>query len=193
MTNKAKRRLCRYAAVLLACGVLLMLGAAVLLRSLYPYPAAYDGMIRSASKKYGIAPSLITAVIHTESGFDPKARSTADAIGLMQVTAPTMEWALMRSGVSGTPDVTMLTEPAFNIEIGTCVLHLLSEQFSEQETVLAAYNAGMGHVQTWLSDTAYSADGKTLHTIPFSETRNYVRKVRVAQKIYQILYFKNGE
>jgi soluble lytic murein transglycosylase len=68
------------------------------------------------------------------------------------------------------------------------VLHLLGEQFREQDTVLAAYNAGMGRVQTWLADTAYSTDGETLHTIPFKETRHYVTKVRLAQKIYQKLY-----
>lgn len=185
MASRAKRRARRWLLTVLLF-VLPVIGGVWLLRTLYPL--SYEQEVRSAAEKYGISPSLVYAVIHTESGFDPEARSSAGAVGLMQVTPPTMEWALMRSGVSGTPDEKMLTDPAFNIEIGTCVLHLLGEQFNERDTVLAAYNAGMGHVQTWLSDTAYSADGQTLHTIPFEETANYVKKVHRAQKIYQRLY-----
>ncbi len=185
MASRRKRRVRRWIAAV-ALLLVLACGGVWLLCTLYPL--TYEAEVQAAAEKYDLSPSLVYAVIHTESGFDPEARSSADAVGLMQVTAPTMEWALMRSGVSGTPDEAMLTDPAFNVEIGTCVLHLLGEQFSEQDTVLAAYNAGMGHVQTWLSDTAYSADGKTLHTIPFKETANYVKKVHRAQKIYQILY-----
>ncbi|MBE6758028.1 MAG: lytic transglycosylase domain-containing protein [Ruminococcaceae bacterium] len=185
MANKMKRRVRRWTASAVIL-LLLVCGGVVLLRSLYP--AHYAQEIHAAAEKYDLAPSLIMAVIHTESGFDPEARSSAGAIGLMQVTAPTMEWALMRSGVSDKPTVEALTEPTFNIEVGSCVLQLLGEQFSEQDTVLAAYNAGMGHVQTWLSQPDCSADGKTLHTIPFAETERYVKKVRRAQKIYQKLY-----
>lgn len=185
MASKRKRRVQRWIAGVL-CILLLAFGGRWLLCTLYPL--SYTAEVEAAAKKYGLAPSLVYAVIHTESGFDPTARSLAGAIGLMQVTAPTMEWALMRSGIDGVSDEARLVAPAFNIEIGTCVLHLLGEQFSEQDTVLAAYNAGMGHVQTWLADAAYSTDGETLHTIPFPETKHYVTKVRLAQKIYQKLY-----
>ena len=185
MASKRKRRVRRWIVALL-CVLLLVFGGHRLLCAWYPL--SYEAEVEAATEKYGLSPSLVYAVIHTESGFDPAARSSAGAVGLMQVTAPTMEWALMRSGVSDAPDEMKLTDPAFNIEIGTCVLYLLGEQFSEQDTVLASYNAGMGHVQTWLGDAAYSDDGKTLHTIPFEETRNYVTKVRRAQKIYQKLY-----
>lgn len=185
MASKRKRRVRRWLAAVVLL-LLLVCGSVVLLRALYP--VRYEQEIRAAAEKYGLAPSLVLAVVHTESGFDPEAYSSAGAIGLMQVTAPTMEWALMRSGVTDPPTAGSLTEPAFNIEVGTCVLQLLGEQFSEQDTVLAAYNAGMGHVQSWLSDAAYSADGKTLHTIPFEETEHYVKKVHRAQYIYQKLY-----
>lgn len=185
MASKRTRRVRRWTATVLLL-ILTIVGGVWLLRTLYPL--SYEQDVQAAAEKYGLSPSLVYAVIHTESGFDPAARSSANAIGLMQVTAPTMEWVLMRNGVSGTPDEAMLTDPAFNIAIGTGVLHLLGEQFVEQDTVLAAYNAGMGNVQTWLSDTAYSADGKTLSAIPFEETANYVKKVRRAQKIYQMLY-----
>ena len=185
MASKRKHRRIRWGIVLL-CAVLLVFCGGWLLRTWYPL--SYTAEVEAAAEKYDVPPSLIYAVIHTESGFDPTARSLAGAVGLMQVTVPTMEWAMMRCGIDGVPDEARLVAPAFNIEVGTCVLHLLGEQFCEQDTVLAAYNAGMGRVQTWLADTAYSTDGETLHTIPFKETRHYVTKVRLAQKIYQKLY-----
>lgn len=180
-------------ALLWGTAALLLLAAiagsgVMVLRSLYPYPAAYRTEIQAAAEKYDLPPSLVCAVIHTESGFRPDVRSSAGAIGLMQVTAPTMEWALMRGGAETPPSAEALLDPTFNIEIGCCVLNLLTESFGEQETVLAAYNAGMGNVRGWLEDTAYSDDGKTLHTIPFKETSDYVKKVRCAQILYQILY-----
>ena len=60
--------------------------------------------------------------------------------------------------------------------------------FEDTDTVLAAYNAGAGRVQEWLADSTCSSDGKTLHTIPYAETEEYVRKVRKAQEMYRKLY-----
>ena len=54
--------------------------------------------------------------------------------------------------------------------------------------MLAAYNAGQGRVHSWLSDPAYSDDGVTLHTIPYEETADYVRRVLRTQKRYQQIY-----
>ena len=150
------------------------------------YPDTYRVEVLAAAEEYDLPPSLIFAIIHTESGFDPAARSKAGAVGLMQITEPTLEWALMRGGEESA--VVSLTDPTFNIRIGSRVLKLLGEQFENEDTVLAAYNGGMGNVGAWLSDSRYSADGVTLHTIPFEETANYVKKVRFAQKMYQKLY-----
>lgn len=152
------------------------------------YPDSYRDEVMAAAEKYDLPPSLIFAVIHTESGFDPAAVSPAGAVGLMQVTEPTMQWAMMRTGMDATPTADALSEAAFNIDIGSCVLWLLGDMFQNGDTVLAAYNGGMGNVREWLADSRYSADGVTLHTIPFEETANYVKKVRFAQKMYQKLY-----
>ena len=54
---------------------------------------------------------------------------------------------------------------------------------------MAAYNAGMGNVENWLKDENYSADGLSLEEIPFKETREYVKKVESAERIYEVLYF----
>ena len=188
MKQRTTRRVWGVVAALLLVVILLPLLAVVALRSLYPYPTVYREEIYTAAEAYDLPPSLVYAVIHTESGFAPDVQSSAGAIGLMQVTPPTMEWALMRGGEDTPPTAEALADPAFNIDVGCRVLQLLGQSFEEQDTVLAAYNAGMGNVRKWLSDPAYSDDGETLHTIPFAETRNYVQKVADAKEMYRALY-----
>ena len=151
------------------------------------YPMEFVADVELNAEHYDFPPSLIYAIIHTESKFNPEAISTADAKGLMQITDDTYRWACKRAGEeSTTPDD--LYNPASNIRIGCYVLSLLYEQFTETETVLAAYNAGQGRVREWLSDPAYSKDGKTLYNIPYEETENYVRRVINTQAKYQKLY-----
>ena len=67
-------------------------------------------------------------------------------------------------------------------------MHKLHNQFETTQTALAAYNAGSGNVSKWLQDSNYSDDGKTLKDIPYEETKKYVKKVMIVQKIYQWIY-----
>ncbi len=152
------------------------------------YPLNYQAQVMAASEEHTIPPSLIYAVIDTESGFDPQALSKADAKGLMQLTDDTFRWAMNRAGEKDKYTVNALFDPAVNIHYGTYVLALLGEQFENTETVLAAYNAGQGIVSQWLRDPRYSDDGKTLRTIPYPETAGYVKRVLDTQKRYQELY-----
>ena len=151
------------------------------------YPCKYSDLVEEAATAYDIPPSLVYAVIHTESKFQPDAHSSAGAMGLMQLTDETYQWALQRAG-QPTDSSASLFDPAVNIRYGTYVLSLLGEQFTNTETVLAAYNAGQGHVREWLDDPAYSADGETLDVIPYPETEEYVERVLSAREQYQILY-----
>lgn len=187
--SRRRRRARRFMAILLiaavVCVVLLHKGGGVVERTFYP--DKYRDEVIAAAEKYGLSPSLVFAVIHQESRFRPDAVSSAGATGLMQITDSTWEWVQYRGGGLGdSPDD--LTDPTVNIDTGCCTLMLLSELFENGDTVLAAYNAGQGNVGAWLQDERYSADGVTLHTIPFKETADYVQKVRRAQKMYQKLY-----
>ncbi len=148
------------------------------------YPLRYTEEVAASAEEFDIPESLIYAVIHTESRFRAEAVSSADAKGLMQLTDPTFEWILSKLGESS-GDV---FDPQTNIRCGTKTLAVLHIEFDNIETILAAYNAGSGNVTKWLKDSAYSEDGKTLHTIPFAETREYVVRVLKAQKQYQTLY-----
>lgn len=152
------------------------------------YPIKYQDEVAAASNNFGIEPSLIYAIIHTESSFNPQAISSADAKGLMQLTDSTFKWALDRAGENGVHTSKELFVPSVNIHYGVYVLVLLGEQFKDIETVLAAYNAGQGRVAEWLGDKQYSSDGIHLHTIPYPETEVYVRRVLETQKYYQQLY-----
>ncbi len=152
------------------------------------YPLAYEETVNSAAEEYNIPPSLIYAVIHTESHFRPSVSSHAGAIGLMQITDDTYRWALQRANAKDTYDPDALLDPATNIRIGTYILRLLQQDFTETETVLAAYNAGQGKVHQWLKDPACSSDGITLQHIPYTETADYIDRVLSAQNRYQMIY-----
>lgn len=165
--------------------VLLRLGCTRCARA--AYPDTYRDTVCAAAQEYGVPPSLVFAVIYTESGFQPDAVSPAGAVGLMQVMEETLDWAVMRTG-GDSLTVNDLTDPQTNIRVGTCILSLLSQMFPEEDTALAAYNAGAGNVRAWLADSRCSADGETLAVIPLEETAAYVEKVRRAQEMYQKLY-----
>ena len=153
------------------------------------FPLPYQEYVEQYAADYDVAPSLIYAVMVTESSFDPEAVSSAGAIGLMQLTADTFDWARMRMGTADNGmTVDDLYTPAVNIQYGTYVLSLLREDFESTATLLAAYNAGRTTVLEWLQDERYSTDGKILHDIPINETRQYVLKVLQTQETYQQLY-----
>lgn len=152
------------------------------------YPLQFTAEVTAASKEFGVEPSLIYAIIHTESSFRPQATSSADAKGLMQLTDSTLQWALSRAGEKGKYTAEDLYDPQVNIHYGVYVLTLLGEQFDNTETILAAYNAGIGRVSEWLKNPDYSADGTHLDEIPYQETKDYVKRVLNARKQYQQLY-----
>ncbi len=79
----------------------------------------YLGMVRQASRKYGVDESLILAIMQTESSFNPYAVSHADAMGLMQVVQHSAGRDVFRSGKSGLPSRSYLFDPANNIDTGT--------------------------------------------------------------------------
>lgn len=179
--------------LLLISGIVL---AALLLHQAYRkymstcYPNYYEEQVLACAEEYSLSPSLLMAVIYVESHFETDARSSAGATGLMQLTDSTFEWAQIRLGIPKeqhlSPD--QLCDPTINIQYGSYVLRILGEEFPVEDTVLAAYNAGIGNVREWLADMRYSEDGKFLKVIPFTETREYVQRVRAAQKMYQRLY-----
>ncbi|MBO7743845.1 lytic transglycosylase domain-containing protein [Paenibacillus sp. MWE-103] len=126
----------------------------------------YEPLIQMAAAKYGIDPSLIKAVIQTESSYNPSAESGAGAKGLMQ----------LMDGTARSLGVTNAFDPAQNIEGGTKFLAYLMKKYDgNDQAALAAYNAGPGRVDRAGIQT--NADFQALMERLPEETRNYVTKV----------------
>ena len=152
------------------------------------YPVKYAETVEAQAAESQLDQSLIYAVIRTESGFRPTARSSVDARGLMQITPDTFHWIRYRLGETGPADPDTLDSPEENIRYGAATLALLLERFGGPREALAAYHAGWGSVSRWLTDDRYSANGETLEEIPFGDTDAYVEKVLRTAEIYRKLY-----
>ena len=153
------------------------------------FPLEYEDIIHRYAEQYGVEESLVAGVIRAESNFRPSAKSSAGAIGLMQLTPDTFHWLRSKSGEDGELTEDALYDPEINIKYGVYNLKLLAGRFADETARLAAYNAGPARVDGWLADPAYSDDGVTLGSIPYPETENYVKKIRQYTKIYQYIYY----
>lgn len=152
------------------------------------YPLSYQTLIKKYSEKYDVDPYLVAAIINVESKFDKNAVSNKNARGLMQIAPITGKWASEELNIDDF-DVDDLFDPELNIMIGSWYLNVLSQEFDNNlQLILAAYNAGSGNVVRWLQNKMYSEDGKSLMIIPFTETKDFVKKVQKNISIYKILY-----
>lgn len=156
------------------------------------YPQKYTDIVEKSASESGVDKNLVFAVVRTESSFNPEARSQIGALGLMQLTPPTFEWAMDKTPEKENYSEEDLYKPSVNIRYGTIVLAAFIKEFGNEETALAAYNAGRTNVKKWLTDSQHSKDGKTLSFIPFAETRDYVKKVEDSKRIYTYLYSTNS-
>ena len=147
------------------------------------HPLEYEAEIRASAAEFGVEPSLVAAVIKTESRFDPDATSSRGAYGLMQLLPETARFVSERTGISGD-----YRDPETNIRIGTRYLSYLHSRYDGDERLaLAAYNSGEGRVDRWISDENFDVS----RDIPFAETRDYVRNVTESQRVYEDLYGEN--
>jgi soluble lytic murein transglycosylase len=156
------------------------------------YPEHYSVYVDKYAQQNNLDHYLIYAVIKNESSFKPKAYSSIGAMGLMQLTPQTFEWAQSKTPETENYTNDDLYNPEINIHYGTLVLSSLIIEFGSVDTSLAAYHAGRGRVKGWLIDRRYSADGKKLDYIPYADTRAYVKKVLETRDIYKKLYDKSG-
>ena len=143
-------------------------------RFLYPY--AYRETIEDLSKKYSLDPLLALSIIREESRFDPEARSVAGALGLMQLM-PQTAYRLdnkLRLGIDDSQDILKVKN---NLHAGIYYLSHLIKEFGSYTYAIAAYNAGEEAVRKWLQKGNYKSPDEFIEDIPYSETRNYVKRV----------------
>lgn len=152
------------------------------------YPVAYTELIERYAKEYSLDPYLVTAIMRCESSNNPNALSEAGAMGLMQVMPSTGTWVAHKLGMDEVYEESMLYDPETSIRFGRWYLWFLQERFDgKHREIIAAYNAGHGSVEKWLSDPQYTNGGE-LTSIPFPETARYYDKVTAAYDSYRSLY-----
>lgn len=148
----------------------------------------YAQEVSEYAEAYAVPLDVVYAVIETESHFDENAESSAGACGLMQLMPVTYDWIRTRLGEDSQAEPEGdIFDPELNLRYGIYYLSYLYGEFGVWETAWAGYNAGPNIVKQWLQDSRYSEDGVTLHTIPYTETANYVVKVGDAREYYQRL------
>jgi soluble lytic murein transglycosylase len=142
------------------------------------YPLRYEAIVRAHASNYDLSPTLLAAVIYTESKFDASARSDAGAMGLMQLLPETAKGIAIRTGGEGFV-VEDLLDPEINVRYGSWYLRNLLNRYDDLSTALAAYHAGQGNVDRWRREGT---------GIQFPETQTYVNRVLDAESVYADAY-----
>lgn len=145
----------------------------------FVYKTAYMEFVQKSSKDYNVDIYLIFSVIKVESSFREKVFSNVGAVGLMQIMPETARYIQRDKNI----DVNYLLNPEKNIDTGVKYLAYLMDKFNGLDWVLSAYNAGETKVKGWIKE------GLNIETIPYKETRDYVKKVNYAIKRYKDLYY----
>ena len=161
------------------------------------YPQNYSNIIENYSNAYGTLPSTIYALVRSESYFNPNVSSHAGAIGLAQLMESTgndIARKLRKSEYN-------LLDPETNLQFGIFYLSELTRRCDD--SILSAffsYNAGITRVRRWKSNNIIGFGKKEnmpmdlfLETIPYTETREYGRKILGASVMYEWLYSSNPE
>jgi membrane-bound lytic murein transglycosylase C len=166
-------------------------------------------MVLDYTAKQHIYPPLVFALIHTESAFNPRARSGVPAFGLMQLVprSGARDAYRLLYGQDKLVTADYLYDPRNNIELGTAFVYLLQNRYlngitnpvSRMYCTVAAYNTGAGNVsRAFTGGTAISRAVPVINDmssdevyerlydrLPYEETRNYVKRVRERMPLYK--------
>lgn len=158
----------------------------------YAFPLLPDEAIAAAARP-DLEQSLVHGLVRQESTFDARVVSSAGASGLMQLMPATAQSAAQRLGLPYTGTDRLLDDPAYNVTLGQAYLaEMVGRYDGAYILALAAYNAGPGRVDRWLTTYGDPRDPAIdainwIESIPFSETRNYVQRVMEAIPYYRSL------
>jgi soluble lytic murein transglycosylase len=150
------------------------------------YPTPFRDSVVRRAREINLDPAYVYGLIRQESRFVMDARSGVGASGLMQVMPATATWTARKLGMSGfTP--ALLTDRDTNIAIGTGYLKLVLDDFGgSMPMAAAAYNAGPSRPRAWRNGPVMEA-AAWAETVPFNETRDYVKKVLANTTVYAAL------
>ncbi|WP_017668522.1 lytic transglycosylase domain-containing protein [Sandarakinorhabdus sp. AAP62] len=136
--------------------------------------------------------AIIHAIARQESQFDRTARSSANALGLMQLVPATAAEQAQKMGLPASPASRLTQDPVWNVTLGSGFIERLRGAYGGSAPLaVAAYNAGPGNVRRFIAQNGDPRNGDILdwiESIPFSETRNYVQRVLENAVVYETLY-----
>lgn len=139
------------------------------------FPTPFRSDVLAKTREIGVDPAYVYGLIRQESRFITDARSHVGASGLMQVMPATAKWTAKRIGLPFKPE--MITDRDANLRIGTAYLKIVLDDFGgSQAMAAAAYNAGPSRPRRWREGPSVEA-AAWAESIPFNETRDYVKKV----------------
>jgi soluble lytic murein transglycosylase len=147
------------------------------------FPMHHDATIRREAARNGLDPAWVAAEIRSESVFDPKARSPANARGLMQLLPGTGAEVARKLGLPW-GGAESLYDPDTNIVLGSAYLRQLLDKYGKPYQTIAAYNAGPAPVARWSSQRPSMDPDFWIETISYKETREYVARVLAFSTIY---------
>lgn len=161
------------------------------------FPTPHKDALVAEAKRRGIDPAFVYGLIRQESRFITDAKSHVGAAGLMQIMPATAKWTANRIGLADFSG-SQIHDININLTLGVAYLkYVLDENESNPSYAAAAYNAGPHRVRTWrkamIDDPANNQPDKKLalaiwsENIPFSETRDYVKKVSANTETYKMV------
>ena len=183
--NITKKQITITAIVLILCMIIAFLNIPLRIQKII-YKKDYKEYVQKYAQEYNVDENLIYALIKAESNFNSNAKSSKDAIGLMQLMESTAQDVCKKTDLQISSDELSekLLEPDININIGTKYLSILIQKYGNIEIAITAYNAGIGTVDNWIEKGIINSDGSNVENIPYKETNNYVRKILRDYKIY---------
>lgn len=140
------------------------------------YPLAHWEIVMEAAAKYNIDPFIVISLMREESRFDPEARSSVGAAGLMQLMPQTAYNVGNKLDMKIT-SLWQIYDVKTNITLGSYYISSLMKEFNSLHLAAAAYNAGEQNVRKWQKAGNYKSSAEFIEDIPFDETRNFVKRV----------------
>lgn len=150
---------------------------------------SYQDEIYEYSEKYNVDPLLTASIIKVESDFDNNAQSHQGANGLMQLLEDTAKHSADVVGIDYYPE--KLNDVDYNLDLGVGYYDYLYKYYNNKDLALAAYNGGVGNVDSWIKDGIIDKDNPDPLDIPFEETRQYVTKINANYSVMKKFY-KDG-
>ena len=153
----------------------------------WSHPLIFSRELQAAAGQHGLPPSLLLALIRTESAYQADIMSASNACGLMQLLPATAAQVAAQLG-EPEPDDLALFEPAVNIRYGSWYLAALVDGFGSETLALAGYNGGPYNIKSLILARPGLPLDIFLESLIFEETTRYVKRITESRYIYEMAY-----